>query len=345
MRKTPALIIGCLFLSLLIAVTTSVGFAKNNGSSGKPSVVPPRVSNVDIVRKKTLPSPDALPEAKNPPSHANNGGNSGGGNDDDGDSTNRGLGTSLEGEAYAIVIGIADYPGTDYDLDYTDDDAKQVKKTLTEEYGYATSNITDLIVKDGSENESKITTTTVKTAIDDIRSNVSSSSEVVFFFSGHGGNSEKDVDNDGETTDESIIVQGKDGEKLVPIWDGDLASWFSGIETDRIYFGFDSCLAGGMDDVVAKGNIFTAAANETNSAYEFDSMNNGQFTHYFFEEGMYKNQADGGVGSTTQVTVEEAYNYTDDSYHPRYKKDGPVMDDRFPSDSDNDNDLLLNYKK
>ena len=51
------------------------------------------------------------------------------------------LGKLCKGNKYAIVIGISDYPGTENNLNYTDDNATDVKTTLMEKYGFRDKNI------------------------------------------------------------------------------------------------------------------------------------------------------------------------------------------------------------
>ena len=44
-------------------------------------------------------------------------------------------------DAYAIVIKIADYPGTDNDLKYCDDDSQEVRSLLINDYNFKPENI------------------------------------------------------------------------------------------------------------------------------------------------------------------------------------------------------------
>lgn len=341
MRKIIGFVAVLLLLPLLVGAVASQA-SENSAQSSPPEGVdfskPIEPGDARVVTKTTLPSASALSGAKSPPDHANDGG----GSDDDEEESDsdRTLGGSISGDSYAIVIGIADYPGTDLDLKYTDDDANQVATTLINEYEFDDENITTLI--DGSSTSGDVengtaTFSNIKRAVGNLSDDVHSEDEVVFFFSGHGGSSDEDPDEDGEITDESIIVH--TGTTTKHIWDGQLEEWFSGMDVARITFGFDSCLAGGMDDVASSSRIVVAASNETSSAYEIEDLKNGQFTYYFFEEGMEDGNADSydHIDGEKDVTVEEAYEYTDENYHPRYKKDGPAIDDQF------DGDLLLGY--
>ncbi|NHK33058.1 MAG: hypothetical protein FK730_17045 [Asgard group archaeon] len=84
--------------------------------------------------------------------------------------------------AYAIVIGISDYPGSDNDLSYCDDDAQDVYSMLINDYNFKTENI--VYLQDSSASKSAI-----DTAFDQISSQITSNDIFFFYYSGHGGNS------------------------------------------------------------------------------------------------------------------------------------------------------------
>lgn len=238
------------------------------------------------------------------------------------------LGAPAAGNRYAVIVGISDYPGTAYDLNYADDDAMDMKKALVENYGFADSDITLLI-------DSGATRSAILTAVEDVESKALADDEVIFFFSGHGMGGNAD-DGDNEKLDESIVVH--DGANLVPIWDGELAAAFSGFQTQRIVFVFDSCLSGGMDDVAGQGRVINMASAEKGVAYEYASLGNGQFTYYFAEIGMlngfadrYDHDKDGLLRESMDVVIEEAFDYA----KQRCFRQTPVISDLFV------NDLLL----
>lgn len=232
------------------------------------------------------------------------------------------LGTPCSGNKYAIIIGISDgYPGTANDLEYGDDDAREVYADLTSVYGYSPGNIR-LLIDNSASYEG------IRAAVENIKGLVHSGDEVFFFFSGHGGKG-KASDGDREATDESIVTFS--GNSLVHIWDGELAYWFDGIATDRIIFVFDSCLSGGMNDLSAPGRIIITASSETGLSYEGDQWGNGQFTYYFFEQGIVSSAADRFDHDGTQsadVTAEEAFDYA----KPLCRWQSPQIFDGFTDD-------------
>jgi len=89
---------------------------------------------------------------------------------------------------YAIIVGISDYPGTNSDLSYCDDDALSVYSMLVNEYNFKPENI--IYLQDSSATQSAISA-----AFDQIAAQVTTNDIFFFYYSGHGGAS---VDNQGE---------------------------------------------------------------------------------------------------------------------------------------------------
>lgn len=261
---------------------------------------------------------------------------------------------------YAVVIGICDYPGTNLDLCPSDGDSLHVYKALTELYGYEPGNIR--LFKDGGGTTGPAlgsvvysipTRDNIYNAIMDIKNYADSDDEVVFFFSGHGTKGIA-ADGDEEAIDEAIVVWNTEADEagnITYIWDGELRNWFSDFKTKRVAFIFDSCLAGGMNDVASDGRVVNMATGETQSAYVYSTagedvdgngINDGEgvFSRYFVNEGILQGLADkydhDGNASTQDVVVEEAFDYAKaniPSYLKRLQK--PAISDNFF------NDLLL----
>lgn len=83
-------------------------------------------------------------------------------------------------EAYAIIIGIADYPGADNDLTYTDDDALDVYLMLINDYNFKPENIIYLVNSEATKNA-------INNAFDQIASLINPDDIFFFYYSGHGG--------------------------------------------------------------------------------------------------------------------------------------------------------------
>jgi len=203
-------------------------------------------------------------------------------------------------DKWAVVIGISDYRGKQYDLQYCDDDAQDMYNYLIAK-GYPEGNIKLLL--DGDAKAKKI-----MAAIDWLNSWEGSDSEVVFFYSGHGTTYDGYNDGDTEYTDETIVSA-----DLYLILDGQLRAKFSDFDSQKISFTFDSCYSGGMNDLSGTGRVITTACGEEELSWETSDLQHGVFTYYFME------------GLSAYHNVEDAYadaepnviDYTSNNQHPK----------------------------
>ncbi len=282
------------------------------------------------------------------------------------------------GVKYAIVIGICNYPdGLPYgDICLSDGDALNMYHALTTEYGFLPENISlfrDIQDElDGEVVSYAAKYDNIKASVDHLRGIVHPEDEVVFFFSGHGVTG---LYNDGDAEirktdpDEAILVH-NGIDQYAYIWDGDLKQWFGDFKTERITFVFDSCRAGGMNDVMQNnvsninGRIFVAATSEKGTAYVYTSGETGEgiFSHYFVNNGMRGYVGPGGgwadgynqigwdyrtldgwlngpvIGQDGYVVVEEAYEYAKEKVASYYSDQIVAIKDLFEND-----DLLGTY--
>jgi len=186
---------------------------------------------------------------------------------------------------WAVVIGISDYRGSQNDLKYCDDDARDMYNYLLAK-GYPAGNIKLLL-------DSKATASAIMSAIDWLNYWENGSSEVVFFYSGHGSTYDGYNDGDNEYTDEAIVST-----DLYLMLDGQLRQKFSTFGSQKISFTFDSCFSGGMNDLQGNGRVIAAACSETQYSYDGTSkQQNGVFTYYYMN------------GLSTYNTVESAFTY------------------------------------
>ncbi|MEM2082056.1 MAG: caspase family protein [Candidatus Bathyarchaeia archaeon] len=273
--------------------------------------VSPHASEVEITPKITVKGAAAMGKPAKPPKQAATGI----------------LGAPVQGEKWAVIIGISDYSGEVNDLEFADDDALDMVNALTTMYGYKPENI-HLFISDYKTNNA--TAAEILTAINWLSEKAKQDDEVLFFYSGHGARG-KANDGDKEAVDEAIVPYECTTDSL--IWDGQLAALFSGFAASRIIFIFDSCYSGGMKDLAVAGRIVVMACAESSLSYEFESVQNGQFTYYFVDQGMLSGSADtiDHVSGQADVTVEEAFDYA----KVNCKYQNPVISDLFA------NDLLL----
>jgi len=192
-------------------------------------------------------------------------------------------------DKWAVIIGIADYQGTGNDLLYPDDDANDMYKYLISR-GYPASNIKLLTNR-------KATANAIMSAIDWMNTQeTKTTSECVFFYSGHGTTYNGYDDGDTEYTDEGIVSW-----NLYIILDGQLRQKFSAFTSQKIVFIFDSCFSGGMNDLIGAytqynydGRVVDTACAENQYSWDGNSaMSNGVYTYYYMQGLNIYNNAEG----------------------------------------------------
>jgi hypothetical protein len=199
-------------------------------------------------------------------------------------------------------------------------------KTLTEIYSYKRENIL-LLISDYYVNNA--THDKIIEAINYIKDKEKSGDEVIFFYSGYGARGKA---NDGDN--EAIVPYECTADSL--IWDGELKALFANFNTSRIIFIFDSCYSGGMTDLKANGRIVVMASTENGLSYESSTLENGIFTYYFIDEGMFQSKANmyDNIPSVSDVTIEESFDYAK-AVIRKVVPQTPTISDSFT------NDLLL----
>ncbi len=270
------------------------GTVQAKPSRDKVPVKPVFAENIELVLKATVKVPSARPSVKTKIAATGVVGP-----------------TVANANKYAIIIGINDYPGTSSDLSYAVNDAEEVAYMLEHTYGFPHDNIviladptdpTDPVEHKGSRNQIYDTVNNLRVQSDPI-------DELVFYYSGHGAKGKAD-DGDRSSVDQCIVVHNDANTQFEYIWDGELKTLFEGFPADRIVFGFDSCLSGGMVVLKAAGRVVNMACSASGLSYEGSwGGGNGQFTYYFAIEGMQERKADWTTDGDTLVTVEEAFDY------------------------------------
>ena len=224
-----------------------------------------------------------------------------------------------EGESYAIVIGISNYPGDatvlddppGLDLFYADDDALVVTGTLISFFGFEPENVVTLI-------DEAATKSAILAAIEALEGVVEDEDEVVFSFSGH-------------------VLRGDQVGAPVPgltgmlvqddmLWDFELEAAFAEIETRNVTFIFDACSSGGFSELARGGRSLISATDkdgisgEIGDAYAFMyppaselppefapilGANQGLFTYFFFVLGIQYGMGD--INGDGAVNFREAF--------------------------------------
>lgn len=299
------------------------------------------------------------------------------------------------GQRYAILVGLANYPGIEHDLcvagaktgkDFPtasdglaqyckDEDALNMQNALIDKYGYSEENI--FLFSDA-----KAKFDAIKSKIDELVIGLNgnppilkSSDELVFFFSGHSSTGialdETGIQqlNNDEVLDEAMFIYDQNYSETdflngvsyasgnsSYIWDDQLRSWFADSPTKRIVFAFDTCNAGGMNDLESDGRVLALSSTEFQSSWTYYlggaqtdvnvfQESEGLFAHYFVKRAMMDGLGDGynplnkrsvnPPKKDSKVAVEEAFNY---AYPIIRTAQNAVLNDKFI------NDLLLGYQ-
>ncbi|MCK4592111.1 caspase family protein [Candidatus Parcubacteria bacterium] len=342
-------IVFCCVLAMPVVAAMKSNSTNNDANQNNKSDLsrPIRAANIKIAKK--MPATLAVKETKGKPSLSGKDKNK-----DEGAATGVLSAPLVEGaNKYAVVIGICDYPGGADDICASDGDSYNMVTALIENYGYLSDNIywfRDMGGTIDGINYKKPTRGNIYNAIMDIKNNrvLSNNDEVIFFFSGHGASGIVN-DGDDEIIDEGIVVH--DGSDVDFIWDGELRDWFDGFNTERIIFIFDTCLAGGMNDVaynesgeVYSNRVVVMSSKETQYSYvySYGEFGEGMFSRYFVNEGTLKGLADKydhGIDDNNNATlgedvvVEEAFDYAKKNIPPYLKRrQSPVIEDNFTDD-------------
>jgi len=196
-------------------------------------------------------------------------------------------GQQLAGSKWAVVIGIADYEGTDSDLWHPDEDAKEMYAELTRQQGYPKRNV-KLLTNKGA------TASAIVNAVNWLVTNEKAGDEVVFFYSGHGYRA---TDSDGWDTD--METDGYD-EMIVTydfygLPDGWFKQKFAAIESIKFALMFGSCHSGGMfdddDDLQGTGRVIASACKADQLGWDYFFLGNTLWGYYFVDEGLLDNNA------------------------------------------------------
>jgi len=145
---------------------------------------------------------------------------------------------------WAVIVGVSDYVGSASDLDYCDDDARDIRTALLEDGDHWSSSRIQLIL------DSAATRSAVQTAIQTVATQADDDDLFIFYFSGHGGyGADQPPYDEADGKDECIYPHALDA-----IWDDELAGWIGAVACDKVFIMLDTCHSGGMFNPTAAGS-------------------------------------------------------------------------------------------
>jgi Caspase domain/Bacterial pre-peptidase C-terminal domain len=182
------------------------------------------------------------------------------------------------GQIYGIFAGISDYPGSESDLSYTDQDATRARDALINGAGMSPDNAITLL------NE-QATVGNLRAAIERLAEQVEPEDTFVLFYSGHGSRADRSdgpdsADPDG--IDESIVLY--DGQIL----DDEMNSLFANVLAGTTLLVMDSCFSGGFakDFISRPGRMGLFSSEEDVTSQVAAKFRAGGYLSVFFEEAL-----------------------------------------------------------
>jgi hypothetical protein len=169
------------------------------------------------------------------------------------------------GGTWALLVGINDYPGTQYDLRSAVNDVQDVDEALRRAGVTADRR---MLLRDGDATSGKI-----RGGLDWLASNAGADATIVLFYAGH-------VQKLGDRT-EALV--GSDGGVVA---DTEVAEYLDRSPAARGWIGIAACYAAGFDEVVRPGRILTAAAGAGSLAYESSTFGRSYLVEYMVRRAM-----------------------------------------------------------
>ena len=197
-----------------------------------------------------------------------------------------------ERRAYAIIVGIEDYPAPVNDLYYTIDDADSIYSRLYNNFGFDDTPIGYPYIQYLTDSDA--TKADIENAFDWVALSIQPYDIFFFYFSGHGLTS---------SIPGLAYLVPYDSDR---IYSTDIDSYLDSVNCSEQYIIIDSCGSGGMiDDAQAPNRFFMTASARNEDSWEISALNHGVFTYYFLQSFT---QASDSNGDGT-ISMEEQFSY------------------------------------
>ena len=195
--------------------------------------------------------------------------------------------------AYAIIIGIENYPGTLNDLYYCVDDANSIYNYLRIECNVKEENMIRLL-------NSQATYQNIGSAFQEIRSKIRARDLFFLYYAGHGGT-------DGGTDHFICPYDSIPSSPIYYYYDWMIDMELDFINCDEKYVIIDACNSGGMiPEAQAPKRYFMTGCQEHELSWETSELRHGVFTNFFLDSSQYASDSNGdGV-----LSLEEQFSYT-----------------------------------
>lgn len=149
---------------------------------------------------------------------------------------------------WAMIIGIDTYDRSFAELEYSDDDARNVRDALIDSGAYSKDNV--ILMTPGSEKTDRPTKNNIMASLNFLKRNVSKNDEVFFYFSGHGFNK--------DSTNYLVTSDAVPNLPSTTLSEEEILGLLRGIGVDRRFVVFDAC----------RNQLRTGAMSTGNSSWE-----------------------------------------------------------------------------
>ncbi|MGE0740107.1 MAG: pre-peptidase C-terminal domain-containing protein [Hyphomonadaceae bacterium] len=178
-------------------------------------------------------------------------------------------------QVHGIFVGISDYSGYANSLPYTAEDAVNLAQTLRQQ-GVLSSDSVVLT-------DNQATRANVRNAFMRIAANAGPDDLFIFFFSGHGSQTDDQTGSqEADRREESIVL--RDGE----VGDDEMAQWFAAVRARVAIIALDSCFSGGFArDVVNRPGVMGLFSSEEDLTSQVASkFQAGGYLSHFLRTGL-----------------------------------------------------------
>lgn len=200
---------------------------------------------------------------------------------------------------WAVLVGINEYAGRTRDNVGSRQDAEDLYRHLRD-LGWYEDHIVVLLDHDATREM-------IKQSILWLQRKTSDASVVLVHYSGHTKQWHgRDVDGDGEVTDEAIWPH--DNRFIV---DSEFVWWLHKVRSRWMWVNIGACEAAGFADegLAREGRLLTFSSREVEKSYEDPERDNSVWGYYLVDQAMLAGHGDANGDGT--VTVEEAFRYAE----------------------------------
>ncbi|MEM9019626.1 MAG: caspase family protein [Planctomycetota bacterium] len=215
---------------------------------------------------------------------------------------------------YGIFIGISDYNGSG-DLPFCADDATTMHRALRDQFGMRPEDAFILT-------DQKATVENIEAALQAVVEKASPADTVLFFYSGHGGQVERDGFDalDPDAKDETLAVY--DGE----ITDDRFAQLIEDLDAGTALFMIDACYAGGFaKDLISRpGRMGLFSSEEDVLSMVASRFEAGGYMSMFIREAMGEKRDEADLNRDKILTAHELSHYVSKRYREVVKQAKPL---------------------